>query len=420
MVSAPLISIFLWLIDTAAGDRSGFNAAISSYASGAATAVQRYMLLFMFSSLFGAFIRDAGIASAMSASFYHVIERAPKRWQKVLAVSVVPLVNAILTYAGVSIFVVVFVVAAIAKDLFERMDVPWHLYSMSIIGSATFTAGLLPGTPSLHNIVPTNYLGTTLTAAPVLSMVLAALSVFLGAGYMVFAVKRTEKKGEGFLPTGEEISKTEFHISQSEIPLNVPLSILPVLSPVLLINVAHLSVELSMLLGCLLLLVLYHRRFTPTLIRQTVVSGMTGGIAPTLSLAVMMGFAGMVMASPGFKPVLHLMSSLDVSPAVRIILLVGTTSFLLGNSNVGIASGLEALGNEYLFNCGLPVQVIHRISSLSGLFGAAPHSSALCNSVTIAKMTHKMSYRHYFVLGIVNTAILEVAAVILIQNGLTY
>lgn len=150
-VSAPLLSIALWLFGVAAGDTTTFDGAVSVFAAGAATAVERYLLMFMFSALFGSLIREAGIAAAIGDFFSNLIMRTPRRWRKLCTVGVVPLINAILTYSGVSLFVVVFAVVAIVRDLFQRMDIPWHLYAMSMIGSATFTAGLLPGSPSIES-----------------------------------------------------------------------------------------------------------------------------------------------------------------------------------------------------------------------------------------------------------------------------
>lgn len=309
---------------------------------------------------------------------------------------------------------------AIVRDLFQRMDIPWHLYAMSMIGSATFTAGLLPGSPSLSNLVPTEYFGTTLAAAPVLSLILSAVSLALGVGYMAFALWRTEKANEGFLPTGQEISQAEFSAKDDQQPLNALLAFLPMLSPVIFINLCGLSVELSLLISNLLILVLYRTHLTGGRMKNGLVSGMTAGISPTVSLGVMMGFGNMLISAPGFQPVLHLTQKIPGPPFVRLIVVVAMTSFLLGNANAGIASSLESLGSEFLFSCGVNVQVLHRLTAMASTFGSSPHSSALCNSILVAKLTHRTAYRHYFVIGPVNTVILSIVAVILIQLGITY
>ena len=420
IVSAPLLSILVWLFGLLGGQRLTFDEAIALFASGAGTAVEKYLLLFMLSALFGSLIREVGIASAMGDLFGRWILHAPKGCQKLLAVGVVPLINAILTYSEVSVFVVVFAVVAIARDLFRRMDIPWHLYAMSMVGSATFTAGLLPGSPSLSNLVQIEYLGTTPVAAPVLSLTLSTVSGVLGLGYMAFALWRTERAGEGFLPTGEGISKVDFGAEGGHQPINVWLAFLPVLSPVLFINVFQFSVNLSLLLSDLLILVLYARHLSLERFRGGMISGMTAGVSPAVSLGVMMGFGNMLINSPGFQPVLTLTEHAPGPPFVRVILLVAITSFLLGNANAGITASLGALGEEFLFTCGTPPEVLHRLAGMASTFGTAPHSSALCNSILVAKLTHRTAYRHYFVIGILNTVVLSVIAVLLIQLGITF
>lgn len=420
VVSAPLLSILLWLFNIAGGDTSTFDEAMAVFGSGTASGIQNYLLLFMLSALFGSLIREVGIASAMGEFFGRQIMRAPKKWQTFLAVGVVPLINAVLTYSGVSVFVVVFAVVAIARDLFQRMNIPWHLYAMSMIGSSTFTAGLLPGTPALANLVPMGYLGTTPMAAPVLSLILSFVSLALGLCYMAFALWRTQRNGEGFLPTGAEISKMDFTVEAQKNPLCVPLSFLPVLSPVLFINLCGLSVVLSLLLSNLLILLCYHKRLTFSSAKAGIVSGLSAGISPAISLGVMMGFGTMLVMAPGFQPVLDMTQYVPGPAYLRVIVVVSITSFLLGNANAGISSSLESLGQDFLFSCGVSAEVLHRLVALTSTFATAPHSSALCNSIVVTKLSHRTAYRHYFVIGIVNTAIVTAVAVCLIQLGIAY
>ena len=53
------------------------------------------------------------------------------------------------------------------------------------LGIGTFTMTMLPGTPSIQNVVPSNYLGTQLTAAPLIGIV--ATIVAIAVWYLVHA-----------------------------------------------------------------------------------------------------------------------------------------------------------------------------------------------------------------------------------------
>ena len=82
------------------------------------------------------------------------------------------LVCALLTYGGVSLFVVVFAVYPFAAELFRQSDIPKRLIPGTIaLGAFTFTMDSLPGTPQIQNIIPTTFFKTTTWAAPVLGVI---------------------------------------------------------------------------------------------------------------------------------------------------------------------------------------------------------------------------------------------------------
>ena len=66
---------------------------------------------------------------------------------------------------------------------------------------------MLPGSPQIQNIIPCEYFGSTTMAAPGLGILSTIISLFLGGCYIYYQVRRTHKRGEGFMPTGAEISK---------------------------------------------------------------------------------------------------------------------------------------------------------------------------------------------------------------------
>ena len=71
------------------------------------------------------------------------------------------LVCAILTYGGVSLFVVVFAAYPFAAEMFRQSDIPKRLIPGTIaLGAFTFTMDSLPGTPQIQNIIPTTFFKT--------------------------------------------------------------------------------------------------------------------------------------------------------------------------------------------------------------------------------------------------------------------
>src|SRR4029079_4232341 len=73
----------------------------------------------------------------------------------------------VLTYGGVSLFVVAFAVYPFAAALFRAADIPKRLIPGAIaLGAFTLTMDALPGSPQTQNLIPTRYFGTDSYAAP--------------------------------------------------------------------------------------------------------------------------------------------------------------------------------------------------------------------------------------------------------------
>ena len=97
------------------------------------------------------------------------------------AILTVVLACGILTYGGVSLFVVAFAIYPIAKSLFRDADIPKRLVAPAIaLGSFTFTMTALPGTPSIQNAIPIKYFGTNTFSAPGLGLIGGAIMFTLG------------------------------------------------------------------------------------------------------------------------------------------------------------------------------------------------------------------------------------------------
>ncbi len=420
-VSAATLIFLVWLFSLGCSDAPGFDEVVSLFGAGVNNIVSKYLLMFMFSALFGSIITYTGIASALGRGYERLVLRAPEKYQKLLAVGFVPFLNAIFVYAGINVFIAVFAVVAVAKDLFKRMDIPWYLYSLSMVGSATFAAMSLPGSASINNLAPIPYTGTTPAPAPVFSIIISVESLILGVLYMQYAIKRSERRHEGFLPSGAEIDKTSvYREDTSKPPVFLPLAIPLMFLPVILMNLAKLSIVMSLIITDLVLLILYFRRLTRGQLRDVIVTGLSTGIGPTMTLGLMTGFVYVLIKAPGFQPVFNMIFRLPISDYMKIPVMVGTVGFLLGNYNATVPAALEILGHDFLVNCGVNMEIIHRLTTISSLFSISPHNSGLCNTLSVSKLNHRQTYLNYFVIGPVLAFILILSARLLIALGITY
>lgn len=102
------------------------------------------------------------------------------------------LVCALLTYGGVSLFVVAFAVYPFAAELFRQSGIPKRLIPATVaLGAFSFTMDALPGTPQIQNIIPTSFFGTNAWAAPGWGLsARCSLSSSVCCGWSVSAAKR--------------------------------------------------------------------------------------------------------------------------------------------------------------------------------------------------------------------------------------
>src|SRR5699024_9182314 len=136
--------------------------------------VRLYFPVFLLGAIFGKLIELSGYAR--SITLFIIRWLGPKH-----SILAIVMVGAILTYGGVSLFVVVFALYPFAADLFRTSDIPKRLIPGTIaVGAFTFTMDSFPGTPQIQNIIPTAFFGTDAWSAPVLGIIGGLLTFVLG------------------------------------------------------------------------------------------------------------------------------------------------------------------------------------------------------------------------------------------------
>lgn len=154
--------------------------------------IKLYFPVFLLGAVFGKVIELSGFSKSIVAAVIKLVgaERA--------ILSIV-LVCAILTYGGVSLFVVVFAVYPFAAEMFRQGDIPKRLIPGTIaLGAFTFTMDCLPGTPQIQNIIPTTFFKTDSWAAPWLGVIGALFILVVGVSYLEWRRRAAMKAGEGY------------------------------------------------------------------------------------------------------------------------------------------------------------------------------------------------------------------------------
>ncbi len=395
------------------------TAVTGTFATGMAGFWGKYMIMFIGGSLFAKLMGDSGAAFRIADALKHMcyLSKNPTT-QRVLAVLTIPMINCILTYGGVTSLIVVFLMVTIARRLFEDLNIPWKLYGFAVLGSATFTVGLLPGSPQPTNLIPMEYLGTQPTAGALLGIVGAVVQIGLSVIFLVYEVRRTAKVGEGFLPTGANIVKEI--IPDIEIPkYNLLLCLLPCVVLLVCLNVIDIGIGPSLAAGCLTCYVLFFKEFKrKKCIKNTVAEGIMRGVSTLTLMSSCSGFGAVIGEASGYMYVISALHSIPGPAPFKVWLAVNIAAGITGSSSGGLSIVLNNLG-DYFTSLGIPNAALHRLISASSIgLDTLPHSSGVVNACAVSKMTHKELYKYYFMISVVFTNVAALVIALLISLGI--
>ncbi|MGX8711114.1 MAG: GntP family permease [bacterium] len=378
--------------------------------------MKAYMLLFLMSALFAKMMGDTGAAQSIAYKMARLAKRFP-RHEKFVACLSMGLLTAVFIYGGISVFVVIFTLIYIGKELFEDLDIPWSMFTCIGMGTATFATGMLPGSPQLTNLLPMNYFGTTAAAAPVLGIICSVASLAFSCWWIWFSVRRCERLGLGFEPTGAEIKKGWKEVARvDEQPLWKCL--LPSVIMLIALNGFKLDAPVALGIGCLIIMLLFG--ITKLNYKADMKDATANSCNTALALGSAAGFGAVLAASSGFSFILSALNSIPGPGTFQVIIALGIASGITASSSTGLTIGLDALGTHFM-SLGIPAAALHRLCAISSLsLSTLPHSSALANTYTLCKLDYKDAYIHHFMLTIVGNVLVTILAAFLISIGITF
>lgn len=385
---APLCS----LVVAFGGGLDLLNAYTTSYMSGFAKYTLSWFPVFALGAVFGKLMEVSGAAASLASYLSHLIGAR----SAILAVTVA---CAFLTYGGISLFVVVFVMYPMGLALFREANFTRRLLPGAIsLGAFTFTMTALPGTPQIQNLIPMTYFGTTQMAAPTLGIVASVIMFVLGIVYLSWRQKMYARAGFVFVEP-EEGSREK----DSMVLPKWYLSILPPIGIIVSFNLFLVDIIIALCIGIVLVMVVFIQQLLPfDKIIKTLNDGVNGSLLAIINTSAAVGFGSVVRESPAFKNLTDIMlgfggSSPLLSEGITTTILAGAT----GSASGGLGIALEALGAKYLeiaHNVGISPESLHRIASIaSGGLDTLPHNGAVLTLLAVTMMSHKESYLDIFV-----------------------
>jgi len=415
MVLAYLGWSIIWVAPIAAGvvaltgGLDLLDAYKGTYMGGFVAFAQAWFPVFLLGAIFGKLMEDTGMAKSVAVAITKLL--GTKR-----AILGVVISAGVLTYGGVSLFVVVFAVYPLALSLFREANITRRLIPPTVaLGAFTFTMTAIPGTPQIQNLIPMNYFETTAMAAPIMGI--AAAIIMLGGGYwyLSYRERKTKENGEFFTePKDENVLNPDGHMP------SFILSLLPLIIVLVTLNIFKWDIVGALLSGIILIMLLNISKIK--LFIKAINGGAIGSVTAIINTSAAVGFGTVVKVVPGFEKLTELLMGIKgnplISEAVAVNILAGAT----GSASGGMGIALEALGSKYYeiaLDTGISPEAFHRVASLaSGGLDTLPHNGAVLTLLTITGMSHKESYKDIFVVAVLIPIISVIVAILLAIVGL--
>ncbi len=384
--------------------------------------VKSFFPVFLLGAVFGKVMEDTNLAKGLS----HAIIKKLGHKHAMLSVA---LAASILTYGGVSMFVVVFAVYPFAAAVFREANIPKRLVPASIaLGSFCFTMTCTPGSPQIQNIIPTNFYGTDAFAAPISGM-FAAIIIFGGGLWWIESRrKKAEAAGESY--GDHTINEPDAATLQGEMP-HWFLGILPLIM-VLVVNyllthfvdwdpkslehftgmklplmvtsikkvVGVWALLIALVVG-ILTAILSGRKTMNSMgaLKKSLNAGALGSLLAIMNTASEVGYGNVIAGLPGFKSITHALMGIQIggSPLMSEAISVTTLAGVTGSASGGMSIALDVMSKDWMAwanTVGMSPEILHRVASIaSGGLDTLPHNGAIITLLAVCGLTHKESYK---------------------------
>ncbi|WP_085994148.1 GntP family permease [Oceanobacillus senegalensis] len=387
-----------------------FETYTGPYMEGLVGFAKSWFPIFLLGAVFGKLMEETGAAKSVAKKITQLIG-------KNRAVLGVLIAAAVLTYGGVSLFVVVFAIYPIALELFREANISRKLLVPTFaLGAFTFTMTSVPGTPQIQNLIPMEHFGTTPMAGPVIGIVTTLIMAVGGYLWLAYRAKKLSAKGDVFTePKNQEDTE---ETRDENIP-NWFLSLLPLLIVVVLLNVMKLEALWSLLFGVLSIMILNvknYKQFIPS-----INDGSKGSVMAIFNTSAAVGFGAVIAIVPAFEDITSWLLNISDNPLVAEGLAVQVMAIITGSASGGMGIALSTLGDTFVElsqTTGISPEVFHRIAAVASGASIFPNNGALLTLVSVTGLSLRTTYKDVFVVAFIIPSIALIVGVIMGAFGL--
>ncbi len=421
-----------------------------AYMAGFADYLRRFYLIFALGAVFGKLMEESGAAITIA-------QTVGKLLGKQRACLAVVLACALLTYGGVSLFVVGFSVYPLALQLFRAADLPRRFIPAAIaFGSITFTM-TSAGSPEIQNLIPIQYLVketlidgvvqrvplTDARAGWPVSLLVANLMFCLGQWHLERVIRRAVANGERFEIRDQDKIAPDAHakhrpgIVASIAPLIVTLFALNGLPTIChkiaeaklfsdssspTVAVLHailsrvpedgtLSIFLGVMAGVIVLRLWLKDSWT------CFGDGFVNGLLAVGSTGAVVGFGAAVKELPAFQMVVTWVTHLPGHPLISAAIAIAIIAAIAGSASGGQGIAFPIIKPIYIDELGVAPRALHRVVAIaSGTLDSLPANGYLVMLIrNICGETHARAYGPIFVTTVLIPAVGTAIAIALFK-----
>ncbi len=356
---------------------------LTLYMGGFSGFVAKWFAMFLLGSIFGKLMESAGAADSVA----HWVTQKLGAKHAALAVVVACVV---LTYGGVSLFVVAFSVYPMALSLFRDANLPRRFIPAALaFGSVTFTM-TSAGSPEIQNWIPIEYLKTSPMAAWEASLVCAVFMAITGMWLLNRLLARAAARGERFEPRPGDPDAKRTNLPHPALAM-IPLGVVLAISIVWHGTLGTSALIIALLAGSIAAAALNFR----TLIEpgKALSEGSLGALVAVGNTAAVVGFGAVAAALPAFRAIVEWVITMPGDPLVAAAIAVSVICGMTGSASGGQAIALPIIAPVFMAQ-GVNPEQLHRIVALSsGALDLLPHNGYVVTTIrAICGETHKAAY----------------------------
>lgn len=410
MICATVITASIILVTSGLDIKEGL---LTTFSGGTGAFVASWFLILGLGGVFGQLVMEAGLATKIAKTL------TEKLGTKMVGM-VILICTFFITLLGINGYIMVFVLYPIADNLLRQNKMDRRVLPFLLLGGGACANGFAYSL-DIPNVLPSNYLNTSLGSAPLLSIIFTVILAVCFFIYFNYAQKQSHKNhtDEELLAMYKDNSNL---MSNEELP-GIFMSVLPfilVLGTVVATSRwgASTSILFSLIIGILLIIGTQFKQIKN--LKSSVKTGSSSGLNSMLTVAAVMGLSKVLGSSPAFQSLQQAVLAMNMPAYLKAFFGTTVLTGLTGSAISGETIFMESFGQAFV-DMGVNINALHRIVTESALIlNKLPNSSVAILTMTICGCSLKESYKHIILGTIIPTFIAGLIIAVLATAGFVF